>query len=143
MSTDVFLVCHVLKFIITIHYITIVTNVYKEYRKVDSVLRSVEEEERDEFTGGHFLKKITGFKTCITITLIIYKPHSWNFTHVRSFFKNSIFYYGIYWCLATIRLELSVLWRSKYRRNRFVINEIWKLISSKLLMFRFHKGNLM
>ena len=43
----------------------------KEYRKVDSVLRSVEEEERYEFTGGHFLKKLMRFKTCITITRTI------------------------------------------------------------------------
>ena len=28
---------------------------------MDSVLLSVEEEERDEFTAGHFLKKIIGF----------------------------------------------------------------------------------
>ena len=39
----------------------------KEYRKVDSVLLSVEEEERYEFTGGHFLEKLLGFKTCIAI----------------------------------------------------------------------------
>ena len=36
-----------------------------EYRKEDSVLRSVEEEELDEFTRGLFFKKIIGFKTCI------------------------------------------------------------------------------
>ena len=43
----------------------------KEYRKVDSVLQSLEEEERYEFTARHFLKKIMGFKTCITITQTI------------------------------------------------------------------------
>ena len=48
----------------------------KEYRKMDSVLRSVEEEERDEFTGGHFFKKLIGFMTCITITRTIQQPHS-------------------------------------------------------------------
>ena len=42
----------------------------KEYRKVDSVLLSVEEE-LYEFTVGHFLKKLMGFKTCITITRTI------------------------------------------------------------------------
>ena len=41
-----------------------------EYRKVDSVLRSVEEE-RDEFTGGQFLKKLIRFKACVTITQTI------------------------------------------------------------------------
>ena len=46
----------------------------EEYRKVDSVLRSVEEEERYEFTGGHFLEKLMEFKTCITITRTM-----WNF----------------------------------------------------------------
>ena len=30
----------------------------KEYRKVDSVLKSFEEEKRDEFSGGHLLKKM-------------------------------------------------------------------------------------
>ena len=42
----------------------------KEYRKVDSVLQYVEEE-RYAFTGGHFLKKLKGLKTCITITRTI------------------------------------------------------------------------
>ena len=39
----------------------------KEYRNVDSVLQSVEEEERYELTGGHFLKKLIGLKSCTTI----------------------------------------------------------------------------
>ena len=63
----------------------------KEYRKVDSVLRSVEEEKQYGFTGGHFLKKLIGFKTCITITQTISKP-----TFVKLSEKNPIFYYGIY-----------------------------------------------
>ena len=63
-------------------------------------MRSVAEEELYEFTGGHFLKKIMGFKTCITIT------NNLEATFVKFSEKSSIFYYGIYRCLATIRLEL-------------------------------------
>lgn len=42
-----------------------------EYRKVDTVLRSVDEEERNGFTGGNFLKKLIGYETCIAITQTI------------------------------------------------------------------------
>ena len=50
------------------NFISWFTSRCKEYSKVDSVLWSVEGEERYEFTEGHFLKKLMGFKTCITIT---------------------------------------------------------------------------
>ena len=41
------------------------------------------------------------------------------------------------------RVSILSLWRSKDWRNRFVINEIWKLISIKSLIFRFHNQNMM
>ena len=59
--------------------------------KVDSVLLSVEEAERHEFTRGHFLKKINGIQD-------MYQNNSNNLeaTFVKLSEKNSIFYYGIY-----------------------------------------------
>ena len=67
------------------HIFRIVTGC-KEYRKVDSVLRSVEEEERYEFTGGQFLKKINGIQD-------MYHNNSNNLeaTFVKLSEKNSIF----------------------------------------------------
>ena len=59
----------------------------KEYRKVDSVLRSVEEEERYEFTGRNFLEKIN-------VIQHLYHNNSNNLeaTFVKLSEKSSIFY---------------------------------------------------
>ena len=43
----------------------------------------------------------------------------------------------------SLKVTVLWLWRSKDRKIRFVINEIYQLISIKLFIFRFHKGNLM
>ena len=61
----------------------------KEYRKVDSVLCSVEAEERYEFTGTHLLKK--------NVIQDMYHNNSNNLeaTFVKLSEKNSIFSYGI------------------------------------------------
>ena len=52
----------------------------------------------------------------------------------------------IYWCLSTVSESYCFVtvadWRSKEQKNRFVINVIWKLISIKLLIFRFDKSKL-
>ena len=67
---------------------------------MDSVLLSVEEEEQYEFTGGHFFKKLMGFKTSIT------NSNNLEATFVKLSEKKSLFYYRVYWSLETIRLEL-------------------------------------
>ena len=46
-------------------------------------------------------------------------------------------------CNNFLRVTILSLWRSKERNNRFVFNEIRKLISIKLLIFRFDKRNFM
>ena len=58
-------------------------------------------EERGEFTEEHFLKKNYRIQD-------VYHNNSNNLeaTFVKLSEKNPIFYYGIYWCLATIRREL-------------------------------------
>ena len=43
----------------------------------------------------------------------------------------------------SLRVTVLSLWPSKERNNRFVFNEIRKLINIKLLVFRFDKRNFM
>ena len=43
----------------------------------------------------------------------------------------------------SLRVTVLSLWQSKERNNRFGFNEIRKLISIKLLIFKFEKRNLM
>ena len=43
----------------------------------------------------------------------------------------------------SLRVTVLSQWRSKERNNRFVFNEIRKLISIKLLIFMFDKRNFM
>ena len=85
-----------------------------------------------------FTWKLTGFETTIVITRIILKLNLWDFlmTSTIALLKMLIS------CNNSLRVSVLSLWRSKDRKNHFVINEIWKLIIIKLLIFRFHKGNL-
>ena len=86
-----------------------------------------------------FTRKLRGFETTIVITRTILKLNSWDFLMTSTIVLLKL----LMSCNNSLRVTVMSLWRSKYRKNRFVINEIWKLISIKLLIFRLDKGNLM
>ena len=86
-----------------------------------------------------FTRKLTGFDTTIVITLTILKLNSWNFLLTSTIVLLKL----LISCNNSLWVTVLSLWRSKDRKNLFVINEIWKLISIKLLIFRFHKVNLL
>ena len=86
-----------------------------------------------------FTRKLTGFETTIVITRTILKLNSWDFLTTSRIVLLKL----LMSCNNSLMAIVLSLWRSKDRKNRFVTNEIWKLISIKSLIFTFHKGNLM
>ena len=78
-----------------------------------------------------FTRKLTGFETTIVITRTILKLNSWNFLMTSTIVLLKL----LMSCNNSLRFTVLSLWRSKDRTNRFVINEIWKLMSIKLLIF--------
>ena len=106
----------------------------------------------DEFTGGLFFKKYwiqdlhhnnsnnsetTFVKLSEKIQYFITE-----FIDVWLQFTESYCFVTVAVKRAKLGVTVLWLWRSKERNNRFIFNEIWKLISIKLLIFRFDKGNL-
>ena len=85
-----------------------------EFRKVDSVLRSVEEEELGWVHWRAFIEKINRIQD-------MYQNNSNNLeaTFLKLSEKHPIFYFGIYGCLATIRLVFSVTVKRSKKSFRY------------------------
>ena len=118
----------------------------KEYRKVDSTARwrkrvtsSSIRWQCSNVIGRAFTRKLTGFETTIVIIRTILRLKSRDFLMTSTIVLLKL----MMSCNNSLRVSVLSLWRSKDRKNRFVINEIWKLISIKLLIFKFHKRNFM
>ena len=116
-----------------------------EYRKVVSTARwrqiltslSIRWQCSDVI-GGHSEKKLTGFETTIVITRTILKLNSWDFL-----MTSTILLLKFMSSNNSLRVTVLSLGRSKDGNNRFVINEMCKLINFKSLIFRFRHRNLM
>ena len=80
-----------------------------------------------------FTRKLTGFETTIVITRTILKLNSWDFLMTSTILLLKLLMSSN----NSLRVTVLSLWRSKDRKNRFVINEMCKLISIKSLIFRF------
>ena len=86
-----------------------------------------------------FTWKLTGFETALVITRTILKIISWDYLMTSTILLLKLLMYSN----NSLRVTVLSLWRSKDRKNRFVINEICKLISIKSLIFMFRHRNLM
>ena len=84
-------------------------------------------------------KKTNGIQTTIVTTHTILKLISWDFLMTSTILLLKL----LMSCNNLLKVTVLSLWRSKDRKNRFVINEIYKLISVKSLILRFRHRSFM
>ena len=102
----------------------------RSYQKVDSTAnRDVVEYQLVMFWRhlSAFQKKINWIRDVYVITLEILKLNSWAFLMTSTILLLKLLMFSN----NSLRTTVLSLWRSNDRKNCFVINEIWKLISIK------------